>query len=92
MKVFLVTAAGQRPITPPDHITTAATCEGDCPSCRAPLRVVGKNKRTVDDRYYAADGHCEACLAHVGEIQAHPSTIFGIEEDERVLHGRPRVY
>jgi len=92
MKIFLVTDAGDRAIVAPDNVTSAAECEGDCPACFKPLRVVGKGRRVVNDRYYAADGHCAACLSHVGEIQAHPDTLFGIEEDERVLNGRARVY
>ena len=92
MRVFLVSTTCRRAITLPDNITSTATCEGDCPSCRKPLRVIGKNRRTVNDRYYASDGHCGSCLSHVGEIQAHPGTLFGIEEDARIAGGPWRVY
>lgn len=68
---------------------------GPCPSCRAPWQVRGKGP-TRDPQSphdtYRADAVCVACSAPAGVLRVSVDTIFGIEEDERVLHGRCRVY
>lgn len=75
----------------PRPVFAVADC--DCPSCGdAPLRVQGTGRTIGGHDWYRATGHCAACGARVGEVRAYVSTIFGIEEDERVLHGRARVY
>jgi hypothetical protein len=43
------------------------------------------------DTYYA-NAHCTKCSKPVGKLTAKVDTLFGIDEDELVLHGRPRVY
>lgn len=67
---------------------------GACPSCdaAAPVKVAGNGRRIESHDTYAADGFALCCKAHIGTIRARTSTIFGIEEDERMLHGRARVY
>ena len=72
-------------------------CQGEpCPrKGERPLRVVGSGREIdPENRHdtYRADGHCTACGGNVGVIRAKVSTLFGIEEDERVLGGRARVY
>ena len=65
-----------------------------CPKCRpavTPLLLRGVYRHYDHDTYYS-DAHCVACGTHVGELRAKVETIFGIEEDTRVLHGRCRVY
>lgn len=65
-----------------------------CPRCKAkgPVRVAGKNLRIESHDTYASDGLALCCMKRLGTIRAVMSTIFGLEEDERVLNGRPRVY
>ncbi len=41
---------------------------------------------------YESDGGCICCATVLGKLVVTVSTIFGIEEDERVLSGRCRVY
>lgn len=69
--------------------------DGECPGCGAsPFLVRGGNLRRdvgSHDRYQA-DGHSVCCGDPVGYLYAEVDTIFGAEEDERVLHGRARVY
>lgn len=64
-----------------------------CPSCKAPLRAKGTDGPQLRDRdTYSSRAVSTCCGEAVGTICAQVSTIFGIEEDERVLHGRCRVY
>lgn len=68
--------------------------DGACPSCGAePFYVAGDGARpSADDRAYECTAYCLACKARVGTVRAEVDTLFGVEEDERVLHGRCRVY
>lgn len=69
------------------------TAAGKCPGCGAePFLVQGGNLRRKDDRTLMADGRCVACRDPVGYIYAKPDTLFGLEEDARMLNGRCRVY
>lgn len=80
----------QRNVTP-DGSTGIAF--GECPSCKAsPFRVQGCGVERVDDRTVRAGGRCVDCGEAVGWIYHEPDTLFGVEEDQAVLHGRPRVY
>lgn len=63
-----------------------------CPHCKVPLRVGGAKKRIGGHDYYQAEAGCLNCEAYVGELRLYVSTLFGLEEDERVLRGRARVY
>ena len=98
MKTVLLPASGGRVrLTPhPTYAVAAGTARrpSTCPGCSAaPLRVQGRDRTIGGHDYYRADGFCADCGARVGEIRAYVSTIFGLDEDERVLvHGRPRVY
>lgn len=71
-----------------------AVCDRECPRCGVePLCVSGRAMRPSDDDLaWEADGHCIACREHVGLIRHEPDTLFGVREDETVLHGRARVY
>ncbi len=67
-----------------------------CARCGStPLRVAGfkgaASTVTTADATYTACG-CVACNAHVGTIKREASSIFGEEEDARVLSGGWRVY
>jgi hypothetical protein len=65
---------------------------GCCPACKAKeLRVIGeKARQEIGHDTVTAPALC--CGAKIGTVHVTLSTIFGLEEDERVLHGRPRVY
>lgn len=64
-----------------------ATADVPCPHCAVtPLRVQGTGKRVASHDTYAAEAVAMCCDRHVGEIRARVSTLFGLEEDERVAH------
>jgi hypothetical protein len=68
--------------------------DGACPGCGAnPFLIAGTGAhRQSDDRTLRAGGRCVKCGDAVGYIYATTNTLFGLEEDERVLNGRARVY
>jgi hypothetical protein len=79
------------------HVSEDGTCAwitSPCPHCGdAPCSVVGGGRSISDcDRYYLAAGRCLDCGGSLGEIRVYMETLFGLEEDEAVLHGRARVY
>ena len=64
-----------------------------CPSCGADaarVRGLGVTHHDHDAYYAAARALC--CGEVIGTMEAKVDTIFGIDEDERVLRGRCRVY
>ena len=64
-----------------------------CPSCHgSPFKVQGIGDPARGHDTYSSRAACPGCHAVVGQIVVKMSTIFGCEEDEAVLHGRPRVY
>jgi hypothetical protein len=75
---------------------TAVEAAGACPYCaRTPFMVAGSGRRLDPDHSHdtwLADAGCLACKAWVGYLRAKVSTLFGIEEDERVLRGACKVY
>ena len=99
MKVFFkpTDAGAQRPCTVPFAGCDYALARGACPLCEASESeafkvqgVVGSMTRGHDR--YVSDARCVACGAVVGKLVAVMNTLFGLEEDEAVLHGRCRVY
>ncbi len=63
-----------------------------CPACRAEspqIRGTGITHHDHDTYYARA---VAACCGAAMRMETMVSTIFGIEEDNAVLHGRPRVY
>ena len=71
-----------------------AVAEGYCPHCMVtPLKVAGvKGTMAKGHDTYTSDGGCLACNTVLGKLVVTVNTLFGIEEDERVLAGRCRVY
>jgi hypothetical protein len=65
-----------------------------CPHCKtpSPIDVRGKGIRSHDHDTYYADAEHIGCGGSLGQMRVKVDTIFGIEEDERVLNGRCRVY
>jgi hypothetical protein len=81
--------AATRPFETADHVMVA----GVCPLCGIePFKVRGTGVSRNDHDSYYADAECVACSKFVGTIRAKFDTIFGIEEDERVLNGLYEVY
>ena len=73
-----------------EHVLMA----GACPACGADgPALFGDRPEQGHDRYTATAVHVGAdCGAAIGTMVVEFDTLFGIEEDERVLNGRPRVY
>ena len=94
MKVYLEIEGVRHAASLPYNGADCVEVDVRCPVCmqEGPIRVVGDGiaDRTHDE--YRAHARHRGCGKHVGRLIAHVSTIFGIEEDERVLNGRPRVY
>lgn len=81
---------------PHDHADRVVVDHATCPKCKLnPLPVRGQGK-SIDPNSprdtYRADAICCGCGAPVGVLRVKVETIFGIEEDDRVLNGRCRVY
>jgi hypothetical protein len=68
--------------------------QGQCPACNSEeFRVIGDvTRQKIGHDTVKAPALALCCGAEVGEVHVELSTIFGLEEDERVLHGRARVY
>jgi len=95
MKIFLIRDGKRFKLSTPFECSDHAVVDGEaCPHCKSnPFKVVGSGKHiTDDDRAYQAEGYCLECKKHVGIIRAEPLTLFGLHEDEAMLHGRCRVY
>lgn len=45
-----------------------------------------------DEGGYSGQAECVRCRSQISEMRVEVSTLFGLDEDERVLHGRCRVY
>lgn len=93
MKVTLTLPDGSKRRLTPLPSGERAIAEGSCPSCGAnELAVAGRGRYVESRDTYAARAVALCCGEDMGTIRAEVDTIFGIEEDERVLHGRCRVY
>lgn len=90
MKVTVHVDGRERAAKPQgDHVRI----ECPCPHCKAsPLLARGTGIRSHDHDTYYADAVALCCGKPIGRMSTTVSTIFGIEEDERVLNGRARVY
>lgn len=75
-------------------------CDGRCPRCNDfnaglngfDLQGDTNSKIMLNDHDFVCVGFCVACRKPVGTLKVVYETLFGLEEDARVLHGRPRVY
>lgn len=78
-----------------DHVVVPGACSrcGNMVPDKREHRVAGVpgTMRRGHDTY-TAEAVCCACGATTGSLVLKVSTIFGIEEDERVCNGRARVY
>lgn len=66
----------------------------ECPACkRKPADIQGKDPEWLDEATCQANAVCLDCGKPVGILQAIIGTLFGLEEDRRVLQLGPwRVY
>lgn len=98
MRIVLVLDDGTEVEAVEEPSPTSAPFPCACPACKpskppSPVRVAGRGKRAnLDLNAYECDAVCIKCGAKIGLVRAFPSTIFGIDEDQRVLAGRCRVY
>lgn len=95
MKVTVQVEGKTRSATLPEDYENAeyVTVSGTCPHCGVePFNVRGGGIMSKDHDSKYAEASCLACGKHVGRMRVRFDTIFGIEEDERVLNGRYRVY
>jgi len=95
MKITLVTDSGERlsmrePYPDAGHVVPSKDIDTPCPHCELPLQarcpVFTTGHDTMRGRAVCA------CGEGVGTLTVKVETIFGIEEDNRVLNGRCRVY
>lgn len=91
MRVRVELAAGTHTLPLPTPGSAAVDVGVPCPHCAKPLRATGRNRRREHDRY-TADAACVECNALVGRLVVKVPTLFGLDEDDAVLNGRPRVY
>jgi hypothetical protein len=67
-----------------------------CPHCKVtPLKVSGHGKSIDPDARHdtwRADGSSVCCNVQIGTIRVKVSTLFGIEEDQRVYSMGIRIY
>ena len=65
-----------------------------CPRCkrREEVHVQGSGERITGHDTVEADGFARCCGQRLGTITATVPTVFGLEEDARVLAGPWRVY
>lgn len=69
-----------------------ATCEEACPCGSSAIVGDGLTRVPAERDEYISKGFCAGCRSRRGTIHAKVDTLFGIEEDERVLGGPWRVY
>jgi hypothetical protein len=69
------------------HVEIEAACSG----CGSKFIAGGESSVESHDMY-RAQAACVGCKAACGVLRVQVSTLFGIEEDNRVLNGRCRVY
>ena len=62
-----------------------------CSGCGA-FRIAGSKPHVEEDSKITATAVCLGCRAPCGTLVVSTETLFGLEEDDRMLNGRPRVY
>lgn len=93
-KVYLYRDGHKRVLLPPasEGMSSVEVKGETCPHCKEPLKVAGAKMRIGGHDFYTAEAGCISCGAYLGELRAYISTIFGLEEDRRVLSSGVRIY
>lgn len=88
-----ITLDGRVCIMPYDGAEFVET-KGPCPHCAVtPIKTRGDDhEQSIEHDRITAPAYCFDCRGYVGKLLVVFSTIFGLEEDARVLGGRARVY
>ena len=73
-----------------EHVVAPKEAHPECADDEG-VSLRGGNYQTGHDEY-TASCFCATCGTNLGTMVVKVSTIFGIEEDNRVLNGRWRVY
>lgn len=95
MKISHIDQGGKRtpaalPYDGADHVVVERACpNGECRD--TPMKVRARESLTNHDIIVGV-AFCLCCKRAVGTLEVKVSTIFGVEEDRRVLNGRVRVY
>lgn len=77
----------------PDRSSSFVVASGACPLCRhAPLHASGSGEQVTGHDTITSACVCRTCDKRIGSIVVTMDSLFGIEEDRRVLNGRCRVY
>jgi hypothetical protein len=79
---------GAETVTVPTALCANADCDAGKPLLVAGVR--GTEKRGHDA--VESEAGCVACGKTIGRLVVKFDTVFGLEEDSRMLNGRPRVY
>jgi len=93
MKIWIELNEQKIEATRPFEGSDFVEAKTDCPHCKAsaPIKVQGGESFHDHDTYTCA-AFCVGCKGSLGKMKVQVDTIFGIEEDNRVLNGRWRVY
>ena len=102
MKITIVLDSGKRckaslPYDGAHYILIAIACPNGCASHKHPqamteTKIAGTGIKHHSHDTYFADAIALCCRKKIGTIETKVDTVFGIEEDERVLNGPQRVY
>ena len=68
--------------------------DGECPYCKAmPFHAAGvKGTMVKGHATLTSDAGCIGCKVVTGKLVVKVNTLFGIEEDERVMRSGVRIY
>jgi hypothetical protein len=97
MRIHVDIDGRQRKASLAHREATTLQVDGACPACGVStdgvFSCIGKaDEQTKEHDRILAPALALCCKKHVGMVVVVFSTIFGLEEDDAVLHGRPRVY
>jgi len=95
ISITVKTEAGSFGAVKPSEHATSVHCNRTAHNCkvnRTDRLVVRGGEVTIGHDTYTAPCQCCDCDEIIGTLVVKVSTIFGIEEDARVLNGRYRVY
>jgi hypothetical protein len=97
MKVHVQIGEVRRSASLPHEGANHVRVDGPCPACGAEdagaFACLGqKSEQVIGHDTIEAPALALCCGATVGRLVVKLGTLFGVEEDRAVLHGRARVY